>query len=42
MIGPEFTGYSSGVKREDLGIGLGFLRKWERCAVVTDASGSTT
>ena len=28
---------TSGVKREDLGIGLGFLRKWERCAVVTDA-----
>ena len=31
MIGPEFTGYESGVKREDLGLGLGFLRKWERC-----------
>ena len=37
LIGPEFTGYDSGVKREDLGIGLGFLREWERCAVVTDA-----
>ena len=37
LLGPEFTGYSKGVKREDLGIGLGFLHKWQRCAVVTDA-----
>jgi len=36
LLGPEFTGYDKNVKREDLGIGLGFLRKWERCAVVTD------
>jgi len=39
LIGPEYTGYAKGVKREDLGIGLGFLRKWERCAVVTDSPG---
>jgi len=37
VIGPEFTGYAQGVKREDLGLGLSFLRKWERCAVVTDS-----
>ena len=37
VIGPEFTGYDKGVKREDLGFGLSFLRKWERCAVVTDS-----
>ena len=36
LLGPEFTGYSKGVKLEDLGIGLGFLRKWQRCAIVTD------
>ncbi len=39
LIGPEFTGYTKGVKREDLGLGLSFLRKWQRCAVVTDAQG---
>jgi hypothetical protein len=39
LLGPEYTGYAKGVKREDLGIGLGFLRKWERCAVVTDSPG---
>jgi hypothetical protein len=37
LLGPEFTGYSSGAKLEDLGLGLGFMRKWARCAVVTDA-----
>ena len=37
LLGPEFTGYSSGAKLEDLGLGLSFIRKWERCAVVTDA-----
>jgi hypothetical protein len=36
LIGPEFTGYSSGAKLEDLGLSLDFIRKWERCAVVTD------
>ena len=36
LIGPEYTGYAKGVRREDLGVGLSFLRKWERCAVVTD------
>jgi hypothetical protein len=37
LLGPEFTGYSSGAGLEDLGLGLGFMRKWARCAVVTDA-----
>ncbi|HUK77723.1 MAG TPA: STAS/SEC14 domain-containing protein [Thermoleophilia bacterium] len=36
LLGPEFTGYTKGAKAEDLGLGLSFLRKWERCAVVTD------
>jgi hypothetical protein len=36
LLGPEFTGYSKGAKAEDLGLGMSFLRKWERCAVVTD------
>ena len=39
LLGPEFTGYAKGIKREDLGIGLGFVRKVERCAVVTDKQG---
>jgi SpoIIAA-like len=38
MIGPEYTGHTPGAKLEDLGLGLGFLRKWERCAIVTDSS----
>lgn len=37
LLGPEFTGYTKGARLEDLGLGLSFLRKWERCAVVTDA-----
>lgn len=37
VIGPEYTGHESGVRKEDLGLSLGFLRKLERCAVVTDA-----
>ena len=36
LLGPEFTGYTKGAKADDLGLGLSFLRKWERCAVVTD------
>ena len=36
VIGPEFTGYAKGVRPEDLGLGLGFIRKVERVAVVTD------
>jgi len=39
LLGAEFSGYDKNVKREDLGIGLGFLRKIERCAVVTDRQG---
>jgi len=39
LLGPEFTGYAKGIKREDLGVGLGFVRKWQRCAVVTDKQG---
>lgn len=39
LLGPEYSGYAKGVKREDLGVGLSFLRKWERCAIVTDAQG---
>ncbi len=37
VIGPEFTGYDKGAKLEDLGLSLGFIRKVQRLAVVTDA-----
>ena len=39
VIGPEYTGHQSGIKKEDLGLSLGFLRKLERVAVVADSQG---
>ena len=35
-LGPGFEGYSPGAAWEDLKLGTGYLRAWERCAVVTD------
>jgi len=36
VLGPDFGGYSAGAAWEDLKLGTGYLRDWQRCAVVTD------
>ena len=36
QLGPEFTGYTSGAMWDDIKVGLGHLKAWERIAVVTD------
>ncbi|MGA9659107.1 MAG: STAS/SEC14 domain-containing protein [Asticcacaulis sp.] len=34
---PDFTGYTLGAMGEDAGLGLTYLSRWERVAVVSDA-----
>lgn len=37
VLGDDFDGYSFGAAWQDTKLGLGNLRHWERCAIVTDA-----
>jgi SpoIIAA-like len=36
LLKPEFTGFTSGAMWDDMKLGIGHLRAWERIAVVTD------
>ncbi len=36
FLSPEFTGFTSGAMWDDLKLGLGHMKAWERIAVVTD------
>lgn len=36
QLGPQFTGFTAGAMWDDMKVGIGHLRKWERIAVVTD------
>lgn len=36
QIGPAFSGFSAGAAWNDLKLGVGHLRAWERIALVTD------
>jgi hypothetical protein len=36
VLGERFTGYTSGGLLDDVKLGVGHLRSWERIAVVTD------
>ncbi len=35
-LGPAFTGFTAGAMWDDMKLGLGHLRTWQRVAVVTD------
>ena len=36
QLGPAFTGFTSGAMWDDMKVGMGHLKAWERIAVVTD------
>ena len=36
QLGPEFTGFTSGAMWDDMKLGIGHLKSWEKIAVVTD------
>lgn len=36
QIGPAFSGFSAGAAWDDMKLGIGHLRAWERIALVTD------
>lgn len=36
VMGSEFTGFTMGAMWEDTKVGLGRIRDWERCAIVSD------
>ncbi len=35
VLGPDFTGYSAAAAWEDTKLGMGEIKAWERCAIVT-------
>jgi SpoIIAA-like len=36
QLGPDFTGFSPGAMWDDMKLGIGHLKAWEKVAVVTD------